>query len=214
MARLLKNVALSALLTLSSLAAADCPIPELPQKLTLTEALFSWSTTLKLDSDSGSFGTVTAEVLSWSDTFNYTDAKGNPIATAKTDLFSWGVHIDVTDCEGKKIGELKEQILKSLFSWSSTYEINDAQGNLIARSEKTEWLGTEFNLYDAEGNHLVKISRPWASLLRDNWSIEFSKPGSIDPRLIVTIGAFKTLVDNRRQDEEEEKKKEEEYETR
>lgn len=46
MVRLLKNVALSALLTLSSLAAADCPMPELPQKLTLTEALFSWSTTL------------------------------------------------------------------------------------------------------------------------------------------------------------------------
>lgn len=54
--------------------------------------------------------------------------------------------------ENQKIGNI------SAFKVFTVYSILDANGNLIAQSEKVDWIGTEFNLFDTHKSKIARIS--------------------------------------------------------
>jgi uncharacterized protein YxjI len=200
---LLSGAVIGLAFVVSQNAIAACPAVTLPRKVELKERIISLTTSFKVTAGEQNLGEVKAKFFSLTDTFTYEDAGHQKVAEARTRIFSWGTHIDVTDCEGRKIGEIKENIFKSWFKVYTMYSILDANGNLLAQSEKIDWVGTEFNLRDARGNGIAKISRPWINLITDKWTIEIWNPPAIDHRLFIMIGAFKTHIDNKRRAEDD-----------
>lgn len=179
-------------------SATECPIPRLSGQVTLTEQVISWTTTLNLTGENQNLGKVTAKFLTMADTFVYYDAQGNKIATARSRIFSWGTHIDVFDCQEQKIGEIRENVMQSWTKVVTVYSILDVHGHVVAQSEKVDWFGTQFTLFNSQGHLGATISRPWFNFFSDKWTVNIQDPQIIDPRFLVMIGAFKTEVDNRR----------------
>lgn len=195
--RNLTRTILSLVLVLSSIQAVAWDVPDLPSEFKLTERFFAWTHTFDITSDRGNLGTVVKKFLSWGSTFTYKDAAGNKVATAKARVFSWGTHIDVHDAEDRKIGAIKEQVWKSLFKFTTTYSILDADDKQIGESEKVDWVGTNFSLTDRKGRLIATIERPFWRW-RDTWTVRIGDAKAVDPRIIIMIGVYKSDVDHAR----------------
>lgn len=170
----------------------------------MTPRFFSWGWTFDIEGKNGQKeGVVDQKLLNWTKTFEYSDAQGNKLATGKEALFSWGTRIDITDDKGQAIGTIKEDVLKSWWKTYTQYSILDAQDKEVAKSEKVEWLGTDFTLKNNKGEVIATIHRPWFNWLRDNWTIDIQKPNEVDKRILYMIPAYKTSVDYERKKEKE-----------
>ena len=175
---------------------AGCEIPSIPNQFTLNERTVSFTTTLDLQDDDGTFGRIDEKFFKLTKSFNYTDSSGYKVAEAREKLFSWGVQVDVFDCQGQKIGTIKENILKSLFKTSTTYTIENAIGNVVAVSNKVDIVATSFTLKDPSGKKIATLKRSMFSLFGDNWNVKVYNHDILDPRILVMIGAYKTSTDN------------------
>ena len=192
-------------LFLQSTAHASCITPTLPSELKLSEKLISLTTSLNLKANDVKLGSIDENFFSLVTTFTYNDANHQKIAVAHDKFISWGNDIIVNDCEGNKIGEIKEEILKSLFKVYTTYSILDEKENILGTSEKVDWIGTHFTLFDKNKKIIAELSRPFINFLTDEWTIKIAKPGVIDNRILVMIGAFKTHADNERRREQKQR---------
>ncbi|MDB5038845.1 MAG: hypothetical protein JWQ35_2373 [Bacteriovoracaceae bacterium] len=193
----------------------DAVVPDLPSSFFVKENILTVGDSLRIVDDGHLYGTVREKVFSFTKSFSLEDPNEQVIANAKQEFFAWGVKIDVTDVNGKKIGAIQEEIFKSIFKPYTTYKILDANDNIIAESQKTEWLETEFNLTSSSGEDLAHLHRGAWSWPKDNWAIEIYQKDKLDPRVLLMIAAYKTSVDNdRRKAEEDERKAEAEDETK
>ena len=172
--------------------------PSVPSRFSVNERVLSLVTTLDLVGPSGCFGKVTKRFFSMADQFDWTASSGTPVATGRKRILSWGNVIDVMDARGRKIGTIKEEVLKSFFKVYTTYRILDANDRPVARSEKVDWLGSEITMFDGSGRRVVRLSRPWINPLGDKWEVQVANQQTVDPRLIVMTGVFKTDADNQR----------------
>ena len=197
----MKTLWLFLILAIPTSGWANCPVPDLPNDFILNERVIAWSTTLDLEDEEGKFGKVAERITSLTRSFNYDDQNDNRIATARQKILSWGIQVDVFDCENNKIGTIKENVIKSLLKVNTEYSILDPHGNLIAQSNKVDWLATSFTLKDDWGAVVATIERPMFNWFGDNWTINIVNNDVVDPRVLVMIGAYKTSVDNQRRSE-------------
>ncbi|MBI5202249.1 MAG: hypothetical protein HY925_11725 [Elusimicrobia bacterium] len=186
-------------------APAPAAAPALPATFTLREKFFTIMDALEVKAGEQSFGKITERFWSLSKAFYWDDAQGKRVAEARARILALGSTVDVTDGAGVKIGQVKEEILKSLFKVWTTYEIKDANGRKIASSEKIELFSTEVTLKGPDGRSIALLRRGFKENLfrfTDRWDITVYEPGKIDSRMLVMICAFKTSVDNDRRAEE------------
>lgn len=171
---------------------------ELPDDFQIDERVFAWTTTFDVESGGRNYGSIRERVFSLARSFTYTDGTGAVASTARERLLSWGVRIDVHDSAGRLIGSVEEEVLKSLLKVYTTYSIKDAGGNVVAKSEKSEWLATDIVLYDNSRNVVATLHRPAINWTGDTWNVSIKDRSAVDIRLLVMIGAYKTAVDNDR----------------
>ncbi|HBL17263.1 MAG TPA: hypothetical protein DD417_11100 [Elusimicrobia bacterium] len=188
---------------------ADAPVFTLPASFTMVEKFFALTDTLTLKAGGRTLGKVSAKFIALTKSFRLTDASDNLVAEARARFFALGSTVDVTDAQGNRIGTIKERILKSLFKVYTNYSVLDASGREVAKSEKLDWLSTEFTLRTPSGAVVAQIRRDFmGNLFRvtDKWDATVREPKAVDPRLLVMIAAYKTSVDNDRRREEASKK--------
>ena len=180
--------------------------PDLPDTFDVVEKIISLTNSFTIKKDGKKLGDITEKIFSWTRTFDYKDAGGTLVAKAHEKFFSWGVQIIVEDAAGNKIGEIKENILKSFFKVVTEYSILDASGREVLKSKKTDWISTDFELFDPSGKLVATMHRPWLNVFSDHWSVEVKDKKAVDSRVMVMIAAYKTAVDNDRRAEESKKK--------
>lgn len=152
-------------------------------------------------------GKVAEHMFQLSRSFTWTDGSGATRATARVAILTWGTEINVYDGTGNKVGSIEERVFSSLWKTWTAYDIKDANGKEIAVSDKTEWMGTTIILTAPDGTRLAKLDRPWINPMGDTWNITIQKPGSVDNRILVMIGAFKTAADRDSNDDSGSKNK-------
>lgn len=162
--------------------------------MTLQERYFAIGTDLDISDKDGVVGKIEQRTLNLATSFDYRDNQGTLIATAKSRLLSFGTHIDIFDAKGEKIGSLRDQVVKNLFSWTRTFSIDDKDGNEIATSERLQYFATSITVRSRGGALVAQISRPSFNLFTDTWTVDI--PGDIDKRLIIFIPSYKTHSDN------------------
>jgi uncharacterized protein YxjI len=170
--------------------------PALPPDFEMKEKFLSIGTDLAISSGNGSHGRVEQRVMNLGKTFEYFDGNGALKASARQKVLSWGVEIEIFDEHKNKIGTVKEEVLKNLFSIKSYYLILDAQGRTVAESAKLDLLATNIEMKDKSGKIVVTMKRPAFNLVTDKWTV--SVKGEIDKRLVVFVPAYKTSADNER----------------
>lgn len=175
------------LFSFSCFSYTDCTAPELPNNISITEGLFSLPVTFNVGEN---YGVVRKNLISPTPHYYWYDSRGREVATAKKAFFSLGTKIDVFDCKGRMIGAIKKKLFGSLLSVSSEYSILDKEGRELAKSRKVEFGATSITL-SKDGQAIAKLERPWLRI-RDIWSINIFDHNTIDSRLLVMIGVFKT----------------------
>lgn len=174
----------------------------LPDEFAIHERVISFVEKFDLESAGKTLGTISENVFSLTRSFTYTDPHGVCEAQARSRLLSWGTDIEISDCQDHPFGEIKENVMKSIFSDAYTrYSILDAEGHEIASSEKTQWVSTDMILRSLNGRIIAELHRPWMNLFSDNWDVKILDPKIVDSRVIVMIAAYKTSVDNDRRKE-------------
>lgn len=156
---------------------------------------FKWKNSLDVEVNDKAAGKVAENIIQVSRTFTWTDASGSTAATARVAIISWGTEINVYDGAGKKVGSIEERVFSRWGRTWTGYDIKDGDGNKIASSDKTEWMGTTIKLTAPDGTLLAKLDRPWINPMGDTWGIKIEKPGSVDKSVLVMIAAFKTAAD-------------------
>lgn len=176
---------------------------ELPNSFEIDQDIISIGNDFHIGSDAGSCGVIEQRIFSWGTTFEYM-RNDTSIAIAKERVLSWGTNIDVYDANNNKIGSIEEEILESMFSVYTKFSIKDGDGNIIGKSKKLDFIGTDITIYDNDGNVVATMERPMINLLSDSWSIKISSD-VIDKRILVFIPCYKTQADDEREDEEKKK---------
>ena len=171
---------------------------DLPNDFQVNEEVISMTNSFDIIAGKNTYGTVTEKMFSWTRTFFVRNSAGVDLGKASARAWSWGTHIDVYDASGKLLGGIKEEVTKSMFKTWTSYSILDPANAVIARSKKVEFFGTDVTISSPAGEVLVTISRPAVNWVSDTWNVSIKKPGVIDPRMVVVIGAYKTAVDNER----------------
>ncbi|HND05296.1 MAG TPA: hypothetical protein PL012_06435 [Candidatus Obscuribacter sp.] len=156
---------------------------------------FKWKNSLDVTVANKDEGKVAESAIQMSRTFTWTDESGKTVATASVAIISIGTDIYVYDGAGNRIGSIEERLFSRWGRTWSGYDINDARGNKIASSDKTEFMGTTITLTAPDGTKLAKLDRPWVNVMGDSWGIKVLKPGAVDNRILVMIAAFKTAAD-------------------
>ena len=150
-------------------------------------------------------GVVEERIMSWGKTFEYM-MNDTLVSRAEERLISWGVNIDVYDNKKNKIGSIEEEILEGMFSIKTIYSIKNANGDVIGKSKKLDFFGTDIDVYDNSDKLIATMTRPMINLMSDTWTIDV-KADVIDKRILIFIPCYKTSVDAER--ESEDKKKDE-----
>ena len=185
-------------LSLQVNADSSCPAFNPTSQFSLHEKFLTLVTTLEVqDQNSEPLGKVTEKYFSIRAVFILRNTQDQIVAQAEKELFSWGSHIDIYDCHHQKIGAVKEDILQNLFSFSTTYQILNADNQEIAESVKPFHIGDTHIEIGHNGRQIVTLNRPWMSFT-DNWKVSVNDPNIVDPRILVMIGAYKTFSDNKR----------------
>ncbi len=119
--------------------------------------------------------------------------------------------IDIQDGSGQRIGTIRQtweslggSILQNMVLGRSiwtTYEILDANEQVIARSAKTEFFGATMNVTGNDGQPAAALQRRfWQSLVRDRWHFVANDGQQIDRRVLAFMAAYKTMADIQRTD--------------
>ena len=119
--------------------------------------------------------------------------------------------IDINDGSGQRIGTIRQtwesvggSILQNMVLGRSiwtTYEILDANEQVIARSAKTEFFGARMNVTGNDGQPAAGLQRHFVqSLLRDRWHFVANDGQQIDRRVLAFMAAYKTMADIQRTD--------------
>lgn len=156
---------------------------------------FKWKNSLDVTVAHKDEGKVAESAIQMSRTFTWTDESGKTVATASVAIISIGTDIYVYDGAGNRVGSIEERLFSRWGRTWSGYDINDARGNKIASSDKTEFMGTTITLTAPDGTKLATLNRPWVNVMGDSWGIKVLKPGAVDNRILVMIAAFKTAAD-------------------
>ncbi|WPU65370.1 hypothetical protein [Peredibacter starrii] len=143
--------------TLSAFAA--CPSIELPTQFKAREQWASLGVDMDLSANKTRLGEIEERVVRLTPTFDLYNIDGKKVAHARKKLFSWGTTIEVSDCEGNLIGKVKENILRSIWDFYTRYEILDANDNVIAATEKMEFFSTEFKVFTHKDKKKEEIMR-------------------------------------------------------
>lgn len=181
----------------------DAPIttqPSLPQTYQLDQRVLSWTTTFDIVSGGANYGNISAKLISLTPTFTYQNSQGQKVATGSARFIAIGSTIDIYDAQGALLGTVKEKIFQS-WGISSQYEIKDAQGNVIAISDKFQLGATSFTIRDNSGKNVATIERPWINLTGDTWTVKTGSSTAVDPRIVAMIAPFKTFSDQQRSSE-------------
>lgn len=208
----MKLLAVLGLFSLTLTAQAACPSITLPSEFKAKEELISIGTDVRLEVNRTRIGEIEERTLRLTPTFDLYNIDGKKVAQARQKILSIGTTIEVKDCENKSIGTVKENIFKSFFKTYTSYDVLDATGKLIARSEKLELLATSIVVKSPTGEPIMELSRPIFNFITDVWTVRILKANVIDPRIMIMIPAFKTSADNRERakEEEEERKRDRE----
>lgn len=181
--------------------------PTVPNVFVVNERMLSWTTSFDLEA-APSLGKVTKKFWSMADQYEWTAPNGSLVAVGRKQVFSWGNTIDVRGAQGEYVGQIKEQVFKSMWTKTySSYAIFNSQGQQVATSEKLDWFGTDITLWDGRGQRIATVCRPWVNFMGDKWKVEIQNPQVVDSRIIVMVGVFKTDADNQRRSEKSKKEK-------
>lgn len=171
-------------------------VPELPANFTIKERFPTMGDHVyDITDDRQAYGTV-EQVLSLGKKFVYLDKSRARVATAHARVISWGAQIDVFDANGKSLGTIKEQMFTSLLGVTNKYSVLDSAGNQIAESDKFQLLATKFTVKDNTGSVVATLSRPAFNIGGHTWSVSINNKTTVDSRVLIMIGAFKTAEDN------------------
>jgi uncharacterized protein YxjI len=173
----------------------------LPKSFTLTidEKVLAWGTDFQILEGNTQLGKIEQKILSWGAQFHFRDNQSRLYGSSQSEIFSWGAKSHVSNGHGQEIGLIKEKVWESLFKFTTEYEIYNAQGKLVAISEKAELFSTSVTLYDpGRTKVLATLYRPAFNLAGDKWDLQVVDSTKIDLRFLLAICAHKTYVDNQR----------------
>lgn len=176
---------------------------ELTNNFIVDQDILSIGSDFHIKSGSNKCGVVEERVFSWGKTFEYL-TNDTLVSRAEQRVISWGVKIDVYDESKNKIGSIEEEILEGLFSIKTIYSIKDSSDNIVGKSKKLDFFGTDVDIYNDKGDLIVTMTRPMINILSDTWTINI-KSDEIDKRILVFIPCYKTSVDDEREDEDDDK---------
>lgn len=184
--------------------AENPPCTDLPNDFQMIEKLTKFMTTLKIVANNKEYGTVEKK-FTFPAEFMFKDSQGKVLATAKENIIAGGKEVTIVDPQGKKIGIIRQNIAKQLFSTKefSSFDIFDANNNKIATSNKFDFGSTLISIKATDGTAVAKIERPWykQGLLADKWDVTFKNTQKVDPRILVMIAAQKTAYDNKKENQ-------------
>jgi len=80
------------------------------------------------------------------------------VAKAKEQAFTRGTKIKIYDTNEILIGSVEEVVFKSMFKSSTSYEIKDSNGLIIAISNKSDQMTTKFT-FTSNGKEIAKFHR-------------------------------------------------------
>jgi uncharacterized protein YxjI len=195
-----KALVIVSLIQTSNLWAQSCPQFELPRAYVLDERVLSIGTNFVIKAAKQEYGRVDQKVMSVGTNFYVYDKSKALVAHAHKKIFTWGTDIQIYDCHEKKIGRIRENIVKSLFKIWTTYSIEDAVDHQIAKSEKIEFITPRMEIMWPEGGTVATLKQT-LNPLEDIWEIQKSGDKSIDERILVVMGAFKSHADKQRRKE-------------
>jgi hypothetical protein len=168
--------------------------------------------TFDLRSGGKSFGSLNRVFLSVRTTVEHKDASGALVSTGQMTSPPWGNHLEVRDGAGTLIGSLEERLLQSAMSLGTVYAVKDGRGREVAVSKKHELIGTSIVIFQGD-KEIARLERAAIRLGRETWKVHITNEQGVDSRLMVHLGAFKSLADEAREvakKKEEEKRQEEE----
>lgn len=190
--------------------AQECATIQSHRKYTLSQKIFTFGTDFRIYHEKDQVGTIIQKIWRWGKTFELRNEKKELVAKAKQRVFSFGVKIDIYDCNDNVIGAFQENIFRSMFSVRSIYSILDANQKLVGQSKKLDFFGTDITFYDAEGEIMAELTRPYINWWGDKWSLVLQSDNKLDPRVMFFAAAYKTSADAERRAEEERRRQEEE----
>ena len=173
-------------------------IARMPEKMSIHEREFTFSTYYDIESERGSFGYVTKTSLSVRTYYEYYDADGTLDASAYLRLLSlgqaytWAGTLDVYDSQGNWAG-LIEGALATFCP--ARFNFYDADSNLVAIAYMdSNRMG--FTVVDAnnETRKIATFNRIFVPELPDHWNVTVQDPDAINPAMLTIFGAF--MVDN------------------
>lgn len=174
---------------------------DIPNSFEMDQVVLTIGTDMNITSNNENIGKVEERTINWGKTFEYFDNTGKKLATGKQKVLSLVTTIDIFDGDENKIGTVKEELVKSLFSFYSYYKILDSKGRMIAESKKLDLFSTDIDIYSKSGELLCEMHRPAFNLISDTWEVNIH--GNIDKRLIIFIPCYKTSADDERKDKED-----------
>lgn len=183
------------------------------------EENFGIATNLEIQTlDGEAFGTLDERVLTIGPEYRVLNHEGELVARAKQKLISWGVTVRIEDCLGRHMATVEERVMESLWKVRTTYDILDAAGQRVMRSDKREFGGVTMEFVMADGSVLGRVERSLlGGLLYDVWTgsvaVPLQPPGpsagdqgtggrpSHEGRgdvlvVLAVVAAFKTRSDN------------------
>lgn len=172
---------------------------ELPNKFKIDQDIISIGSDFSLKNGSNSYGRIEERVMNLTTTFEYLQ-NDTLIARAEEAMLSWGVKINVYDGSDNLLGSIEEEILEGMFSIKTIYSIKNSNGDVIGKSKKLDFIGTDIDIYDTDNNLIVKMDRPMINLMSDTWNVQILSE-KIDKRLLVFIPCYKTSADDKREDD-------------
>lgn len=175
-----------------SLNIIACDVLPMYPKLRLKERYFSIGTSVGLYIDGQEVAQLEEKVLSLSTTI-ILKVKNKIVAKSEKKMFSFGSKTEITDCDGNLIGTIEEQVLKSLTSISSQYNLYDKNHVFLANSEMSQFLSTSLVIKGKDGQ--LTAIRDRINIMSDSWTI--NQVGNLDQRLLLFIPVMKTLSDNK-----------------
>jgi hypothetical protein len=183
---------LFALLLLSLLLAAParaaCPQAPLPAEIALVDV-----GTGQYFHVSHGGGSVFRNFLHGVQGFDFKNGDGQTVAIAHRYEWPWGTEIRVDDCAGGKIASVRELVFHKLFSVWNQYEVQDAEGKLLATSTQVSIGAPRITLTRPDGKLIAVLQR--GAILK-NWSVRIEDGTALDASVLLMIAAYQSYADS------------------
>ena len=165
---------------------------EMPEQFTVTERLFSWTSSFDIETPQYRVGTVHRKFFSWKLEYDFFDVQEQLLAKARMRWLTFGAVFDVTDSSEQPIGMVEERV----FTFFPTFDIFSPCGEKLATAQMNFW-GTRYTLTDPiTSQEIAVLSRPFFRLT-SSWSVNIINPAlfaekNINPALFIIVMAFQT----------------------